>query len=122
MSLLLDVAAAACLLLGVLLTVLAGLGLVRFPDVLTRMHAQSKPAVLGVLFVLLGVALAVRTPAIVGPILLVGTFQVLTSPIGSHMMGRAVGGLRAQASRKGSADGTPVLNESQHPRNPYSQG
>ena len=42
----LDVVALACLLAGALLCLTAGLGLVRFPDVLSRMHAGTKPQVL----------------------------------------------------------------------------
>jgi len=44
-----DVVAFACLLAGAALCLTAGLGLVRFPDVLSRMHAGTKPQVLGVL-------------------------------------------------------------------------
>src|SRR3712207_8409402 len=41
-----DVIAFACLLAGAVLCLTAGLGLVRFPDVLSRMHAGTKPQVL----------------------------------------------------------------------------
>jgi multicomponent Na+:H+ antiporter subunit G len=51
---LVDVLSAALLLTGTALAVLAGLGLVRFPDVFSRMHAATKPATLGLLCVTLG--------------------------------------------------------------------
>jgi multicomponent Na+:H+ antiporter subunit G len=41
------VLSAVLLLAGVALAVLAGLGLVAFPDVFSRMHAATKPATLG---------------------------------------------------------------------------
>lgn len=85
----LDVVAAVLLLSGVALTLLAGVGVLRFPDVLTRMHAQTKPAVLGLLLVLGGTALATRSPGLSGTLLLVAAFQVLTAPVGAHMIGRA---------------------------------
>ena len=44
-----DVIAGACLLAGAFLCLTAGVGLLRFPDVLSRMHAGTKPQVLGVL-------------------------------------------------------------------------
>lgn len=84
-----DVAAAACLLLGALLTLVAAIGILRFPDVLTRMHSATKPQVLGLLLVLLGLILRLRDPGSVGLLLLVALFQLVTTPIASHMVGRA---------------------------------
>ena len=85
----LDLAAAACLLLGALLSLAAGVGLVRFPDALSRLHAATKPQVLGLLFIVAAIALSSRSvPALLAllPVLL---FQVLTAPISAHMVGRA---------------------------------
>jgi multicomponent Na+:H+ antiporter subunit G len=84
-----DVAAGACLLLGALLALIAAIGVLRFPDVLTRMHAATKPQVLGLLLVLLGIALRLRDPASIGILLLVALSQLVTSPIATHMVGRA---------------------------------
>lgn len=85
----LDVAAGVCLLLGALLSVAAGLGLLRFPDVLSRLHAGAKPQVLGLVFIVLAIALSARAwPVllILGPVVL---FQLLTQPVAAHMVGRA---------------------------------
>lgn len=84
-----DVASAACLVLGALLTLVAAIGIARFPDVLTRMHAATKPQVLGLLLVLLGVGLRLRDPASIGMLLLVATFALITTPVASHMVGRS---------------------------------
>src|SRR5690606_39268734 len=48
----LDAAAAVCLVLGALMSLAAAIGLVRFPDLLTRMHAGTKPQVFGLLLLL----------------------------------------------------------------------
>jgi multicomponent Na+:H+ antiporter subunit G len=88
-TLVLDVLASVLLLSGVALTLLAGIGLLRFPDVLARMHAQTKPAVLGLLLVLAGVGLAARSAGLSATLLLVAAFQVLTAPVGAHMIGRS---------------------------------
>ena len=88
MNLALDIAASLLLLSGVALTLLAGIGMLRFPDVLTRMHAQTKPAVLGLLLVLAGTALATRSKELSATLLLVAAFQILTAPVGAHMIGR----------------------------------
>lgn len=84
-----DAAAAACLVLGALLTLIAAIGILRFPDVLTRMHSATKPQVLGLLVIVLGLGLRLREPTSVGLLLLVALFQLLTSPVASHMVGRA---------------------------------
>lgn len=84
-----DVASAICLLLGSLLALTAAIGVLRFPDVLTRMHSATKPQVLGLLLVLLGIALRLRDPGAVGLLLLVALAQLVTSPIATHMVGRA---------------------------------
>ena len=51
---------AVCLVAGALLSLAAGIGVLRFPDALSRMHAATKPQVLGVLLMLLGIALRLR--------------------------------------------------------------
>ncbi|MCW3813386.1 monovalent cation/H(+) antiporter subunit G [Micromonospora sp. DR5-3] len=80
---------AAFLLAGALLGLAAGIGVLRFPDVLDRMHAATKPQVLGVLLLLAGVALRLRTPADLGTIGLVAVFQLATAPVAAQMIGRA---------------------------------
>lgn len=84
-----DVIAAACLLSGAFLSLAAAIGMVRFPDVLSRMHAATKPQVLGMLLILLGVGLRVRNPLDIGMLLAVALFQLLTVPVAAHMVGRA---------------------------------
>lgn len=96
-AVLLDVVSGALLLTGSFLALLAGIGLVRFPDVLTRMHAATKPQTLGLLLVLAGLALRVRDPGALTIIGLVVLFQLLTAPVAAHMVARA-------AFRTGVAD------------------
>ncbi|WP_431984523.1 monovalent cation/H(+) antiporter subunit G [Streptomyces qinglanensis] len=84
-----DVAGAVCMLAGGLLCLLAGIGMVRLPDVLARMHAATKPQSFGLLLVLLGAGLWLRSLIDLCTLLLVGLFQLLTSPVAAHMVGRA---------------------------------
>ena len=56
-----DIASACCLVAGALLGLAAAIGLVRFPDLLSRMHAATKPQVLGLLLVVLGGAAPARS-------------------------------------------------------------
>ncbi|MFF0718025.1 monovalent cation/H(+) antiporter subunit G [Micromonospora sp. NPDC003816] len=85
----LDIVAAVCLISGALLSLAAGVALVRFPDLLTRMHAAAKPQVLGLLLVLVGCALRLRTGVDITTLVLVGVFQLATAPVAAHMVGRA---------------------------------
>ena len=57
-----DALSAVLMLTGVALAVIAALGLVRFPDVFSRMHAATKPATLGVLLITVGAALRMEQP------------------------------------------------------------
>ncbi|CAL9464735.1 Na(+)_H(+) antiporter subunit G [Nocardiopsis dassonvillei] len=89
----LDWIAIVCLLSGALLSAVAAVGLVRFPDLLSRMHAAAKPQVLGMLLVLVGIGLRLvpveETNVFnVGTLLLVGLFQVVTIPVAGHIAAR----------------------------------
>lgn len=89
MTQVLDVLSAVCLLGGALLSFAAGVGVLRFPDVLSRMHAASKPQVLGLLLVLVGVGLRLRTGFDITTLVLVAVFQLATAPVAAHMVGRS---------------------------------
>lgn len=85
----LDALAMVLLAGGAAFSVAAGIGVIRFPDVLTRMHAATKPQVLGLMLVLAALALSERswgTLLMLAPILL---FQMMTAPMSAHMIGRA---------------------------------
>ena len=83
-----DGIAVVLLLLGAFLCLTAGLGLLRFPDVLTRMHAGTKPQVLGVLLIMVGAAIRLQGWSATWMLLLVAIFQMLTAPVSAHMISR----------------------------------
>jgi multicomponent Na+:H+ antiporter subunit G len=83
-----DVVASICLVAGCFLCLTAGLGLVRFPDVLNRMHAATKPQVLGVLLVMTGAVIRLTGQPIVWMLVLVAVFQLITAPVSAHMVSR----------------------------------
>ena len=83
-----DVVAVGLLLLGAFLCLTAGLGLLRFPDVLTRMHAGTKPQVLGFLLIMIAGAIRLQGWSATWMLLLVAAFQMLTAPISAHMISR----------------------------------
>jgi multicomponent Na+:H+ antiporter subunit G len=85
----LDLLSAALMLTGVALAVIAAIGLVRLPDLFSRMHAATKPTTLGLALVLLGAALRMETGGDAAKLLLVGAFTFLTAPVGAHVLGRS---------------------------------
>lgn len=85
----LDLLGAVLLLLGALLNLIAAIGLTRFPDLLTRMHSATKPQVLGLALIGLGLSLILRDLAASLMLLLVVTAQMVTAPVAAHMVGRA---------------------------------
>jgi multicomponent Na+:H+ antiporter subunit G len=86
---LVDAVSAVFMVVGALMSLAAAVGLLRFPDLLSRMHAATKPQVLGLFLLLAAIGLQMRTWW-VWPVLLVAwIFQLLTVPVSAHMVGRA---------------------------------
>lgn len=86
---LIDTVAAVFVVFGALLSLVAGVGVLRFPDALSRLHAGTKPQVLGLVFIVLAVALSARTWTALLLLIPVVLFQLLTAPVAAHMIGRA---------------------------------
>jgi multicomponent Na+:H+ antiporter subunit G len=84
----LDVVSGVLLLGGSLLALTASIGIVRFPDTLSRMQAATKPQVLGLLLVLAGAGLRLRADVDVGMIVLAGMFTLITAPVIANRVGR----------------------------------
>ncbi len=99
-----NVAAGILLLAGASLCLAAAVGLVRFPDVLSRMHSATKPQTLGLLLIVLGVGLVLRTWSAWGILSLVFVMQLFTAPVAAHMVGRA-------AYRSGQVDEDRLLRD-----------
>ena len=84
-----DAVSAVFMVVGALMSLGAAVGLLRFPDLMSRMHAATKPQVLGLFLLLCAVGLQLRTWW-VWPVLVVAwIFQLLTVPVSAHMVGRA---------------------------------
>lgn len=79
------------LIVGVLFTVVTVIGINRFPDVFSRLHAASKSATLGVLSILLAIFLYfwLIEGHFNSRIILGIAFLFITAPIGGHLVGRA---------------------------------
>lgn len=84
-----DVVTSVFLLAGGVLALSAGVGLARFPDLLSRMHAVTKPQILGLVLILLAGALQLGAVGAIAGLLLVASFQLVTAPVTAHIVGRA---------------------------------
>lgn len=78
-----------CFAGGTFLTLIAAIGLLRFPDLLARLHAASKPQVLGLGLMLAGFAFTMREPGLAWTCVLIFLFQLITAPVSAHLAGRS---------------------------------
>lgn len=85
----LDIVSCVLLVLSALLSLVAAVGLLRFPDFLSRLHAGSKPQVLGLVLAMIAIAVQAPRFGILTTLLLIVLFQMATTPVGTHMVGRA---------------------------------
>jgi len=67
----------------------ATVGVIRFPDVYTRLHAATKCLTAGALLILVGVALLEGSWPMSGRVLLIALFFLATNPIAGHAVARA---------------------------------
>lgn len=74
---------------GVVLTLLAAVGVLRLPDVLIRMNAATKAAGLGVSCVLVGVGFLKPGVSVTVKVVIAVLLQFVTTPIAGHVVGRA---------------------------------
>lgn len=84
----LDLVAGVLVLGGSALALTAAIGVLRFPDTLTRMHAATKPQVLGLLLVLGGATIRLSGNIDVGMLMLTAIFTLITAPVVAHRVGQ----------------------------------
>jgi multicomponent Na+:H+ antiporter subunit G len=83
-----DLLTAAFVLLGSVFCLLAALGVVRFPDALSRIHAATKAGSFGGSCLLVAALLQFRDLFVTFEVVLIVGFFYLTTPIASHLLGR----------------------------------
>jgi multicomponent Na+:H+ antiporter subunit G len=85
----LELVGAVLIGLGTLLVLLAGVGIMRFPDTLMRVNVATKAAGLGVAAILAGVAFEFATPEAAIKLTIAVFLQFATAPVAGHVIGRA---------------------------------
>jgi multicomponent Na+:H+ antiporter subunit G len=84
-----DYAAVVLLLLGVVLCGLSALGILRMPDLYTRMQAAAKAGTLGVACIILATAAHFGSIAVGVKVFMIMVFIFLTTPAAAHLIARA---------------------------------
>lgn len=94
-------------LLGSLFVLLAAIGLIRMPDLYTRIQAGTKASTLGTILVLAG--LGMIQPGWALKLFLLVVFVAITNPISSHVLARAA--MRSGEPFVAGTSGIPEGNE-----------
>ena len=90
MALAIDILSWILILAGSFFTVVGALGLVRMPDVFTRMHAASVTDTLGIGFLLLGMMLQAGFGLVTLKLLFLFALYLFTTPVVTHALAQAV--------------------------------
>ncbi|MFM2655441.1 monovalent cation/H(+) antiporter subunit G [Vibrio owensii] len=77
------------LCLGTLFTLIASLGILRMPDLYTRMHAATKAGTVGLASLLLAVAIAIPDITVISRVIGTMLFIFITAPVAAHLLGKA---------------------------------
>ncbi len=85
-----DVVAGIFLIIGAGFVTLAGVGVMRFHDTFSRMHAAAKAPALGLLCIGIGTVLSVRTVPATVVVVLITVLQLIAGPVSAHLLGRSV--------------------------------
>jgi multicomponent Na+:H+ antiporter subunit G len=104
----------ALVILGVGIMTIGVYGVIRMPDLYTRLHAASKSVFLGV-FSLVLASIVTGDPAIVARVLLIGVLLLLTTPVASHAIGRGAYLERERMRTPGAIDESGHHLEAQAP-------
>ncbi|MFO7908461.1 monovalent cation/H(+) antiporter subunit G [Vreelandella aquamarina] len=84
-----DLIKGTLIIAGSLFMLLASIGILRLPDLLTRMHATTKAAALGVMLIMVAAAMHFAETSIVARALAIVVFILMTAPVAAHVIGRA---------------------------------
>ena len=107
-----DLLSALLVLAGGFFLIVGGLGLVRLPDLFTRLHAAGVGDTLGVGLFVLGFMFLVDLGSVTLKLALVLLFVLLTSPVATHALAKAAlhGGRRPIAAELGARGSRPEVD------------
>jgi multicomponent Na+:H+ antiporter subunit G len=81
-------AAVVFLVLGVFFGLVGNVGVLRFPDLYTRLHASAKCSTTTVVSIFIACVLLEGMSALSGRVVVIALFFLLTGPVTAHIIGR----------------------------------
>jgi multicomponent Na+:H+ antiporter subunit G len=84
-----ELLSAILLAIGSFLLLSGGIGVLRFPDVYSRMHAAGITDTLGACLILLALVLLAGLSLVMVKLLMILAFLLITGPTSSHALGKA---------------------------------
>ncbi len=89
MNTLLDAFSWISLMAGSIFIIIGAIGLIRFPDFFTRLHAASIVDTLGCIFIMFGLMLQAGLSIVTVKLFLVVIFILITTPASAHALAKA---------------------------------
>ncbi len=84
-----DLTSWACIVVGSLFAITGGIGIHRFPDFFTRLHAAGVTDTMGAVLILVGLMVQAGWTLIAVKLFLVLGFLMFTSPTATHALAKA---------------------------------
>lgn len=106
-----QVVVALLLIFGTLLVLVASIGVLRMPDLYTRMHAATKAGTVGLAALLCAVALSIHDLTVLSRVIGTMVFIVLTAPVAAHLLGKSMQARGYKIWRNRSDDAPSVEQE-----------
>ena len=106
MDLWLDILSGACLAIGGLCVLIGTIGVLRFPNFFTRMHATGITDTTGIGFLFIGLCIEAGWSLVLLKLILIMLFLFFTNPTSAHAL--------AKAAIHGGMSPTTMLEETSH--------
>lgn len=87
-------------------------GIVRMPDIYTKLHGASKSVFLGVVMLCLSSSV-IATPEMNMRLAIIATLAILTTPVASHIIGKSAYLMHEQMQTPGAVDESQTLLDDQ---------
>lgn len=95
-------------IISLIVITLGVVGVMRMPDIYTKLHGASKSVFLGIILLSLS-ATVVSTPEMTHRIILIVLLVVITTPISSHVIGHAAYRMHERMQTPGAVDESHTL-------------
>lgn len=118
MDLAFDIASWICLLGGSFFTIIGAVGVLRFPDFWSRLHALSVVDSGGMLLIVIGLCLQAGWSLVTVKLIVIGVFLFITGPTAAHAVANAalVTGWRPRLARDITPQGELPYAEVEEPK------